>query len=234
MIRAISALQWGFIGWLLGVGLAIPASADQGAAPGAAVPPAAPTFQSVRIERDAGRFSVSGRLIEREQTQGPQLLEYLVVKKGGLKSYEALLELDTTATEFNLACILIGLDASHAVLPRYHFDPEPAKGDPVTVFVEWDQDGAPRQVPASELLVVGAAPVTDNDWVYTGSIFNPPRYLAEESGTLIGFIHDRDSIIEHRSGIGLGSGTRVSVNTAVLPPPGTPIRVIVQRPAGSP
>lgn len=230
-------------GWWLGSMLtsvaAVQAVAEQGAVPppagGAAAVASAPTLRSARVERDAGRFTVTGRFIPREPSAGPQLLEYLAVKKGAFKSYEAVMELDLTATEFNLACILIGLDAAHAVLPQFHFDPGQVQGDPVAVFVEWDQDGTTRRLSAAELLVVDGAPVSDNDWVYTGSAFAPPpRYLAEESGTLIGFIHDRDSIIEHRSGIGLGSGTRVTINTARLPPPGTPIRLIVQRPAGAP
>ena len=90
-------------------------------------------------------------------------------------------------------------------------------------------NGETRRVPGAELLVIGGQPVADNTWVYTGSVFaNPTQYLAEQTGTLIGFIHDRDSIIEHRVGIGLGSATQVTVNRALLPPPGTPIRVIVR------
>ncbi len=227
-----------FAGLLLGLSVATLVSADQpGTAPnhGGADPapatadPRAGGLGSIQIERERGRFAVAGRIIERKPTGGPQLLEYLAVKKGGLKSYEALMELDATAAEFNLACILIGLDPSRAVLPKFHFDPTPVQGDPVDVQVEWEANGEPRRVSASELLTIDGKPVADNAWVYTGSVFVAPgRYLAEETGTLIGFIHDQDSIVEHRVGIGLGPGTPASVNGALLPPIGTPIRVIVR------
>ncbi len=188
-----------------------------------------PSLGSIRLERERRRFTVTGRFIDRDQTGGPQLLEYLAVKTGGHKAYEALLELNSTATEFNLACILIGLDASRAVLPEFHFDPKPVTGDPVDIQVEWDEGSAVRRVPASALLVVDSEPVADNAWVYTGSVLLAPnQYLAEQAGTLIGFVHDRDSVIEHRIGVGLGSGSLVTMNRGLLPPPGTPIRVVVQ------
>ena len=37
-----------------------------------------------------------------------------MVTQGGHKAYEALLEVNADAFQFNLACILIGLDASLA------------------------------------------------------------------------------------------------------------------------
>jgi len=54
------------------------------------------------------------------------------------------------------------------------------------------------------------------------------RYLAEEAGTLIGFIHDQDSIIEHRDGIGLGQFGKVAIDRDLLPPMGTAIRIRIE------
>ena len=131
-------------GLVLALPLSTPGIADQtpsGAAitgDAAVAVPAAPTLSSIRIEREQKRFVIMGRFIEHEQSRERQLLEYLAVKKGAYKSYEGAIELDTTATEFNLACILIGLDRDKATLPRSHFDPAPVMGDPVDVHVEWD------------------------------------------------------------------------------------------------
>jgi len=177
----------------------------------------------ILIDKPARRFSVTGVTI-----RDTQPLEYLAVKKGGHKAYESLFELDTTATEFNLACILIGLNAENAVLPEYHFDPTPVVGDPVVVSVEWERDGETRRVSPEQLFLEDGEKISSDSWVYTGSFFPPDYpYLAEQSGTLIGFIHDKDSIIEHREGIGLGKFGRVELDKSMAPPIGTPVRVTV-------
>lgn len=194
---------------------------------------------AIELDRAARTFVVPGRfLVSAEPPKsdadvppapGDDLLEYLAVKRDGYKAYEALIELDTNAAAFNLACILIGFDADRATLPEYHFDPTPLEGDAAELRVEWEQDGQWRRVPPARLILVEGEPVDDHDWVYTGSTFiGPGDYLAERTGALIGFVHDRDSIIEHRHGIGLDAPHPPRVNRALLPPDGTPIRVVVR------
>ncbi len=179
---------------------------------------------AILIDKAAGEFSVDGRVVRDQQP-----LEYLAVKKEGNKSYEALLELDTTAKEFNIACILIGLDSAHAVLPEYHFDARPVVGDLVELLFEWKEEGEARIFRPEEFFLLGDKPVSPGEWVYTGSSVLPDgRYLAEEAGTLVGFIHDPDSIIEHHKGIGLGRYGEVTVNRSILPPVGTPVRLTVR------
>lgn len=180
----------------------------------------------ILIDRNAGEFSVEGRVIRDEQQP---LLEYLAVKKNGLKGYEAVFELNTTAGEFNLACILIGLDAEHAVLPEYHFDDKPLAGDQVELFFAWKEGEQVKRFRAEELFLVDGKPVKSGEWVYTGSTVLPDgRYLAEDAGTLIGFIHDQDSIIEHRQGIGLGRPGQIAIDPALLPPGEIPVRLTVR------
>jgi hypothetical protein len=146
--------------------------------------------------------------------------------------YESVLELETDAFEFNLACILIGLDHQKAKPPRFHFDPEPTQGDPVEVRLSWLRGEETVAIHATELFLEGDKPVASQEWVYTGSAFLPDgRYLADLSGSLISFVHDRESIIQHRLGIGLGQYGNVVVNPAVAPPVGTRIDVSIQRPA---
>lgn len=191
---------------------------------------------AIKVDRASRRLTVPGRfLLPEPQTDpaappapGDDLLEYLAVKRDGFKAYEALIELDTTAAEFNLACILIGFDADRATLPEHHFDPQPLAGDTARIWVEWEQDGKTQRVPPARLILVEGEPVTDDDWVYTGSTFiGPGQYLAEHTGALIGFVHDADSIIEHRRGIGLDSPHPPRANLELLPPMGTPVRVIL-------
>jgi hypothetical protein len=185
---------------------------------------------AITIDKTAGQLSVPGTVIKLDQPDSP--IEFMAVSKGGMKRYEAIFELDTSAVNFNLACILLGLDASHATQPKHHFDPEPLKGDAVKIFVSWKDGEKAIRVPVSDVLRLADNSKVPNDWVYTGSFFSPDGgYIAEMSGTLVGFVHDPDSIIQHRSGLGLGHYGAVTYNADVLPQPGTPVRLQISRPA---
>lgn len=183
---------------------------------------------AIRIDKAKGRFSVPGTVIKLQQPDSP--LEFIAVTKGGYKQYEAVFEMDTTAVDFNLACILIGLDASHGVQPKQHFDPQALKGDKVEIFVSWAGKKKTRRVPITDVLRVANNAHPDDEWIYTGSFFSPDgRYMADESGTLVGFVHDPESIIQHRFGLGLGDYGAVIKNPDVVPPPGTPIMLEISR-----
>jgi hypothetical protein len=213
-------------GWL---GIALAGSPE---APGAGTVGSwagSPGLGTISLDRQSRTFAVPGRVIKREQP-----LEYLAVKKDGFKAYEAVLELDTTAVEFNLACMLIGLSPENAVLPEYHFDPRPVVGDPVEVFIQWGDGESTKALRAEEIFLVDGERVPQSEWIYTGSTMTPDGvYLAEAAGTLVGFVHDKDSIIEHRTGIGLGNFGAVVVDETLLPPEGSPIRLVVRNPAGA-
>lgn len=247
LVRSITA-RWRRVGLLAGLLLSLVANAQPGTSPPSGPPPTLPapggpqaatpppsTIQelgqqryrvgAIEVDRQQRRFTVPGVVLRLDSP-----LEFLAVTKGGLKRYESLLELETNAIDFNLACILIGLDVERSRLPRHHFDREPAQGDPVDIQVSWQIDGKPVQVKAAELFKEGEQVVTAHEWVYTGSRFLPDgRYLAEQTGSLLSFVHDPESIIQHRQGLGLGNYGSVGVNRTVAPPVGTPITVSIQR-----
>jgi hypothetical protein len=56
------------------------------------------------------------------------------------------------------------------------------------------------------------------------------RFVADATGTLIGFVHDPASIIEHRTGLGIGAYGSVQGNPEVLPPIGSAVELIVTVP----
>lgn len=179
---------------------------------------------SIEVNKAERNFAVPGKVIRSEPP-----LEFLAVTKGGYKSYESLLELDANAVEFNLACILIGLDAKKAKPASFHFDKEPVAGDKLELWITWESSGKTVRRRAEELLTAAEGQAT-HEWVYTGSTFTPDgRYLAHMDGTLIGFVHDPASIIEHRVGIGLGAFGTIEARKNVLPPVGTPIRLLVRK-----
>lgn len=199
---------------------------------------------TIVVDRKAGRFSVPGRILHIDDAP----LEYIAVGRGGYKGYESLLELDTIGTEFNLACILLGLDATAVRRPEYQFDRRPPEGPPVLLEVRWQADGKTLTVPMRDALKIAAAPPgaaappsapdaaesVPDEWVYTGS-FNTGedrRYAADVIGTLIGFVHDPASVIEHRSGLGIGAYGSVQGNARVLPPVGAAVELVVTVPGG--
>jgi len=181
---------------------------------------------AIEIDKEARRFTVPGTIIDLEENMP---LEFLAIAKGGVKSYESLIELDVSAVEFNLACILIGLDADKATHPKMHFDPDPVAGDAVDVRVSWVRDGE-EQSHAIERLLRGAPDAAEHVWVYTGSFFTPHGdYMAMQVGTLIGFVHDPESIIQHQAGLGIGNYGAITFDPEVRPPAGTPVKITLSR-----
>lgn len=183
---------------------------------------------TILIDKKRASFSVPGRVLAQEMPNAP--MEFLAGTKGGLKNYEAALELDTSAIAFNVACLLIGLDAGRGALPRMHFDSAVLEGESLNVFIQWEKDGKRMSIRGEEAMSHQDPSGTPHDWVYTGSRMDyDGLYVAEKVGTLIGFVHDPDSIIQHRKGLGLGRYGSVVMNTKVLPPPGTSITILVER-----
>ena len=178
------------------------------------------------IDKSKGQFRVPGKVIRTEL-----FLEFLAVTKGGFKAYESMLELEVNAFEFNLACILIGLDNENVKPAKFHFDAKPVEGDRVELQIEWRQKGATVFVSAAELLVEGEKDPKhpQSDWIYLGSTFYPDgKYMAEVDGVLVGFVHSPASVIEHRTGVGLGNYGAVGVSKKV-PPLDTPVVLIVKK-----
>lgn len=163
---------------------------------------------------------------------GVSALEFIAVARKGIKAYESLLELDTTAIDFNVALILVGLDPSHGVVPRMHFDPNPPKGDAVEIWVEWMEDGKPRRVRGEQLIYneITKQVMSEGPWVYTGSAFSAENnaYLAEVEGTLIGFVHTPAPVIENPRPIPESAYGNNILNPAFKIPAGTTATLTVR------
>jgi hypothetical protein len=179
----------------------------------------------IEINQAAQCFTVPGKVLRLDPP-----LEFLAITKGGFKGYESLLELEANAYEFNVACLLIGFDADKGKAPHYHFDPAPVQGEAVEIWVSWEQNGETITVDAADLVRLGDVTMPRGEWVYTGSVVTPQgEYLAHRDGTIIGFVHDPASIIEHRSGFGLGKFGEIRPNQALLPPIETRLTLTIQR-----
>jgi hypothetical protein len=195
---------------------------------------------AVAVDRGARQFTVPGRVLHLEGVP----LEYIAVSRGGMKAYESLLELDARGTEFNLACILLGLEAPPPA-PGAQFERKPPTGPAVQLSVRWQAGGTTLTKSVQEVLNLGARPRSsapppaaaaaappNDEWVYTGSYTRSDdgRYIADATGTLVGFVHDPASIIEHRTGLGIGAYGSVQGNPEVLPAVGSAVELIVTVP----
>jgi hypothetical protein len=183
---------------------------------------------TVVLDRKRRSLSVPGRVIHLDDAP----LEYVAVGSKGFKAYESVLELDATGSEINLACILIGLDAVDANKPKFQFDPGPAIGPAVALELRWrGADGAETRIAVHEALVEvgqgGVEHAVTDDWVYIGSYLdaNSSRFMADMAGSIVGFVHDPASIVEHRHGLGIGAYGSVQVRKGALPPVGTAIEL---------
>ena len=178
------------------------------------------------IDKRAGTFTVPGRV----HVVGKPL-EYLATSPGGMKEYETLLEVDATGSEFNLACILVGLEADPKQALYQQFSQAPLIGPRVAIYVAWSEGGQRRRISAADALLNPDAGVKPEsvEWVYMGSPAPKPKGLfpADISGTLVGFVHDANSVIETVVGLGIGAYGSVRGNP-LLPPVGTPVELIVE------
>ena len=182
---------------------------------------------TILVEKNLRRLTVAGRVL---QLGVP--LEYLVVSPHGLKGYESLLEIGASGSEFNLACILLGLDASRSTPPGMQYSREPIAGQPVAFRIYW-QDGAKRhEVGVLAALYADATqiPNVEDTWIYTGSAINDytKHYASDETGVLVGFVRDASAVVSHRTGLGIGNYGSVSGNKSLLPPVGGPVTLVMQ------
>ncbi len=215
--------------WALGIAAtgAVSAQVPAGGAPVAAAPAMQALGRdryrigSILVDKKARRLTVAGRVLGSDRP-----LEYLAVTRGGYKSYESLLELNTTGSEFNLACILLGLDASLTKRPEYQFSTDTLTGQRVALEFSWRVGGKRVKANGLEMLLTDAQRGVEkrDDWVYVGSVMiDANTFGADSSGALIGFIHDPTAIIEHAAGLGIGAYGSVAGNKDLLPPNDTAI-----------
>jgi hypothetical protein len=178
------------------------------------------------VDKRAGKFTVPGRVLNVGKP-----LEYFATTPKGFKAYESLLEVDATGSEFNLACILLGLEraADAPQFQRYSRDSLP--GPRLALYVAWLQNGKRHTLSGAEALLdpEGGVKPASVEWVYIGSSLREGRFGADVTGILIGVVHDPVSVIESVEGVGIGAYGSVKGNPA-LPPVGSKIELIVEVP----
>jgi hypothetical protein len=180
---------------------------------------------TIVVDKRARKFTVPGRV----HVLGKPL-EYLAMAPAGMKGYETLFEVDTTGSEFNLACILVGLERDPKLVQLTRAVRTPLAGQRIAISIAWSEGGRRRQVSAAEAILnpeAGVKPETV-EWVYTGAPASDSGtgFMPDLTGTLIGFVRDANCIIESALGIGIGAYGSVR-GSAIVPPVGTAIELIV-------
>jgi hypothetical protein len=183
---------------------------------------------TVHVDTNRKEVSVAGTIND------VSVLEFLANTKGGFKSYESAIETQTNAITFNVALILIGLDAAGVSQSPLDRGPEPPRGPGVEVLVRWDEGGQTRTVAAEELITTlpKNQPLPKAPWVYTGSVLIPElkALIADMDGVLIGFMHTRSSVVDYGGRLESGYGA-YQLNTKLIKP-GTRVTLVVRhRPA---
>ncbi|MEO8309833.1 MAG: YdjY domain-containing protein [Caldimonas sp.] len=180
---------------------------------------------AVVVDKGARRFSVPARVLVLGKP-----LEYLATAPGGMKAYETLLEVDTTGSEFNLACILIGLERDPKLGPVNRNNQTPLPGRRIALSIAWSDGGKRRQISAAEAILNPEAGVKPDavEWVYTGAVPSDPSagFVPDLTGTLIGFVHDPNCIIDSVVGVGVGAYGTVR-GSSLMPPVGSAVELIV-------
>ena len=96
--------------------------------------------------------------------------------------------------------------------------------------LQWEVNGKKYEHLASDFFLVNNQKLKSGNWVYTGSTFLPKGgYLADVAGgTLVGFVHDPASIIEHGQGFGPESYGQLQLNKTLLPAVDTPLKATIK------
>jgi hypothetical protein len=180
---------------------------------------------SLIADREVGEVRVPGAIAIERGT-----LEYLICAPGG-KLYESLLRADVDPYHLHLALLLIGLQPSNNL--NYQGDPTAPEGDPVTIRVEWDEDGERRVHRAEELVweLAHEKTMTPTHWVFTGSVFGRGMFAATVTKSLVAVYADPTAILNNPLST-RGNDTAYTAHEDALPPRGTQVEIVLA--AGKP
>jgi len=173
---------------------------------------------------DLNKFEIT---IQGKVNMQKGLIEYLACAPGG-KLHESTLVLDVDPIHLHVALILLGLE------PRGDFkfqgDPGSPKGDPVEIWVQWQESESIKQVRAEQLIckTQKEEPMEFTYWIFTGSAIYNNIYLASIDKSLIATYHDPAAIINNPLPEG-ADDTVYYVNPRIIPNVGTPITMIIKK-----
>ncbi len=185
-------------------------------------------LKGIEFDLQAKRVTMEGRI-----SLASGLVELLACVRG-TKDYESVVALDCQPYDLHLGLLALGLKPGQPV--NRQEAGELPQGPPVTVRVEWkDGEGKTVSRRAEELIlnIKTKQPMEETDWVFVGSRFvrdedrGKEVYAAALTGAVITTYHDPTTVLDNPHATG-GDDTLFVVNQKLVPPAGTPVRVVVE------
>ncbi|MDA1191443.1 MAG: YdjY domain-containing protein, partial [Candidatus Poribacteria bacterium] len=156
---------------------------------------------------------------------GSNVIEYLAVGPLG-KVHETILTLEPEPVHIQTA--LLGLGVAPENNLRVQGDARTPSGAPMELWVSWERAGKTERHRAEELIWYASErrPLETTNWVFTGSRFQGPQFMADATKSLIAAYRDPDAILNHPLASG-GEDGAYRANLALLPAKGTPVTLTV-------
>ncbi len=181
------------------------------------------------------RVTIPGRTVLRQGA-----LEFLAVFPGG-KSHEAVFTLTGTLDEegrpaeglgaaLNSSLMALGLRPGTPVRILPGGRTIPAKGTPVHVSVEWEEEGKTVRVRAEDLLWDRERDraMEGGKWIYVGSFFDPEGYVPDLTGDAVACYSVPTCVIDFDDPRAANDAIFVACGPRI-PPDGTPVRFILSK-----
>ena len=142
------------------------------------------------------------------------------------KTHESMLMLDAEPLHIQLA--LLRLDMEAGMNLTVQGDPHDPQGDPAELWVTWERSGETIRHRAEELVwnVPEDRPMQQTHWVFTGGRVINNQFTPQLFHNVIATYRDPDSLFNHPLPGGKDDRT-YHVNTNLLPPKGTKVKVII-------
>ena len=157
---------------------------------------------------------------------GEANIEFFACGKLG-KTHESILIVD--AEPIYILTALGVLDFMPGMNLTVEGDPRKPTGAPVDIWVEWNQGAEVISRRARELVwnAFTEQPMQETLWVFTGGRLKNNQFTAQLFHNIIAVYRDPDSLFNHPLPTGTDDRT-YRVNTDVIPPKGTKIKLIIR------
>lgn len=189
------------------------------------------TYRIGRVEFDKQKRSVS---LPASVCIRDQIIEYALVATGG-KTYESLLETEASPEDVHLALLLLNVSQVPVLGEPKQPAPIPVT-NAVQIEVCWQTNGQTITVPLAELICLtdGHAndpgqPMTLDQWLYNGSLFDQWGFAAQREGSLIALIRDPVALVNN-PGADRDNDLIHVPNIRLLPERGMPVQIVLRLP----
>ena len=181
-------------------------------------------FGNVTLDTSKREITIPGEM--NKKVGADSIIEFLACGKLG-KTHESILVVD--AEPIHIITVLGALELDAGMNLSVEGDPRIPIGSPVEIWVEWSQGDKIISRRARELLwnTFKEQPMQETPWVFTGGRLINNQWTAQKFHNIIAVYRDPDSIFNHPLPTGTDDRT-YRVNTNVIPPKGTKIKLIIR------